>query len=243
MGFSQARMLEQLAIFFSSLSSQPREQTCIFCVSCIGRQILYHQRHPGSPTWRINPLQFIFVQGTSHSNATSHGSPGAHTRSYQIPERVVLGGSAGSPPQSLFKLAHCPLLAICTPASESCKLSPKRTTIPGAEYWTSREATRPREGCSQHLGRQPAWGPGPWPTKGRQLVYLLLKDLIKMDQLESEAVAVYRWRVGWEQERLSGNEDSIRWLLPLPSLRDNISHLCLRNLAQNLFMCFSLFSR
>jgi hypothetical protein len=46
-----------------------------------------------------------------------------------------------------------------------------------------------------------------------------------MDQLESEAVDVYRWGVGWEQEGLSGNKDSIRRLLPHPSLRDNISFL------------------
>ena len=37
-GISQARILEQIAIFFSRGSSQTRDQTC---VSCIGRQILY----------------------------------------------------------------------------------------------------------------------------------------------------------------------------------------------------------
>ena len=35
----QARMLEWVAISFSRGYSRPRDQTC---VSCIGRQILYH---------------------------------------------------------------------------------------------------------------------------------------------------------------------------------------------------------
>ena len=29
---------------------QPRNWTCITCVSCIGKQVLYHWHHPGSPT-------------------------------------------------------------------------------------------------------------------------------------------------------------------------------------------------
>ena len=38
-GFSQARMLEWVAISFSGGSSQPRDRTCVLF---IGRQILYH---------------------------------------------------------------------------------------------------------------------------------------------------------------------------------------------------------
>ena len=36
LGIFQARLLERVAI------SQPRDQTRVSCVSCIGRQILYH---------------------------------------------------------------------------------------------------------------------------------------------------------------------------------------------------------
>ena len=42
-GISQARILEGVAISSSRGSSQPRDQTCISCVSCIGRQVLYHR--------------------------------------------------------------------------------------------------------------------------------------------------------------------------------------------------------
>ena len=40
-GIFQARILEQVAIPFRG-SSWPRDWICIFCLSCIGRQILYH---------------------------------------------------------------------------------------------------------------------------------------------------------------------------------------------------------
>ena len=41
-GISQTRILQWVAIPFSRESSQPRDGTHISCVSCIGRQILYH---------------------------------------------------------------------------------------------------------------------------------------------------------------------------------------------------------
>ena len=41
-GIFQARILEWVAISYSRGSSPPRDQTCISCISCIGRQILYH---------------------------------------------------------------------------------------------------------------------------------------------------------------------------------------------------------
>ena len=41
-GVFQARILEQVTISSSRGSSQPRGQTHISCVSCTGRQILYH---------------------------------------------------------------------------------------------------------------------------------------------------------------------------------------------------------
>ena len=41
-GIFQARGLEQLVVSYSRGLSQPKEQTDISCVSCVGRQILYH---------------------------------------------------------------------------------------------------------------------------------------------------------------------------------------------------------
>ena len=48
-GILQARLLEWVAIAFSRRSSRPRYQTRISCSSCIGRRVLYHWHHLGSP--------------------------------------------------------------------------------------------------------------------------------------------------------------------------------------------------
>ena len=40
-GIFQARILKWVAIFFSRGSSRPKGQTCLSCVSCIGKWILY----------------------------------------------------------------------------------------------------------------------------------------------------------------------------------------------------------
>ena len=45
----QTGILEWVAIYYSRGSSQPRDQTRVFCISCIGRQILYYRA-----TWYIN---------------------------------------------------------------------------------------------------------------------------------------------------------------------------------------------
>ena len=45
----QPRILEWVAMPFSRGSSRPRDQTHISYVSCIGKQVLYHWCHLGSP--------------------------------------------------------------------------------------------------------------------------------------------------------------------------------------------------
>ena len=45
-GIFQARILEWVAISYSRRYPQPRDRTQVSCISCIGRQILYH-----SPSW------------------------------------------------------------------------------------------------------------------------------------------------------------------------------------------------
>ena len=44
-GILQARILEWVAISFSRGSSRPRDWTCVSCLSCTGKQILYHLSH------------------------------------------------------------------------------------------------------------------------------------------------------------------------------------------------------
>ena len=56
-GIFQARILEWVAISYSWRSSQPRDRTLVSCVSCVGRWILYHCCHLGSPPWAMNISQ------------------------------------------------------------------------------------------------------------------------------------------------------------------------------------------
>ena len=72
----------------------------------------------------------------------------------------MVGGSAGSPPQSLFKLAQCPLLAICTPASETCKPSHKKDNNSRGrilDFQGGREAQGRRQLASKETASLGAW--------------------------------------------------------------------------------------
>jgi len=48
-GLLQARVLEWVVMPFSRGSSQPRDRTHVSYISCIGRRVLYHEQHLGSP--------------------------------------------------------------------------------------------------------------------------------------------------------------------------------------------------
>ena len=52
----QARKLEGAAVPSSRGSSPPSDQTCVSYISCIGRQVLYHQCHLGRPIILLNTL-------------------------------------------------------------------------------------------------------------------------------------------------------------------------------------------
>ena len=54
-GIFQARILEWGAISSSRGSFWPRDGTCFSHISCIGRQILYHEYHLGNPSVSIVP--------------------------------------------------------------------------------------------------------------------------------------------------------------------------------------------
>ena len=72
MGILQARILEWVAIPFSRGSSQPRDGTCVFYVSCIGRQVLHPLSHMSPVTcallMRITKLRrLLSIPGCCHS--------------------------------------------------------------------------------------------------------------------------------------------------------------------------------
>ena len=65
-GVFQTRILEWIAIAYARGSSQSRDQTCITCVSWIGRQIT--PVPPGRPT-----LNFTELPGGKYSQVGSYG--------------------------------------------------------------------------------------------------------------------------------------------------------------------------
>ena len=67
-------ILERVVIPSSRESSQPRDQICISYVSCIGRQVLYHFRHLGSP--------FIILR--FYSSCTSWPNNVFYSESFQV---------------------------------------------------------------------------------------------------------------------------------------------------------------
>ena len=55
----QARTRECIAISLSRESSRPRSRTRVFYVSCIGRWVLYHWCHLGSPYIYMNMYMYM----------------------------------------------------------------------------------------------------------------------------------------------------------------------------------------
>ena len=100
-GISQARILEWIAIFFPRGSSQPRDLTCI---SCISGQILYHWA-----TWEAllilscgNLLNFLFLQSS--------------LKSFYWEERSYSASNASCQKQDLRRICFrkpCPHFMVC----------------------------------------------------------------------------------------------------------------------------------
>ena len=89
-GILQARILKWVAISFSRGSSWPRDQTRLSCIFCIGRWVLYHQSHLGSPH-----CYFSSIQSLSHVRLFA--THGLGCKAYQTPLSFTIS-------QSLCKL-------------------------------------------------------------------------------------------------------------------------------------------
>ena len=61
-GISQARILVWVAISYSRSSFRPRDWTCVSCISCIGRKVLYH-----CTTWKTQNQDEKKSKSQSHS--------------------------------------------------------------------------------------------------------------------------------------------------------------------------------
>ena len=59
-GYSRHEYWSWAAMPSTRGSSQPRDRTWVFYVSCIGKQILYHQHHLRSPNFLLYPRHFAY---------------------------------------------------------------------------------------------------------------------------------------------------------------------------------------
>ena len=75
---SQTRILGWVAISFSRGSFQPRDRTCISCISCIGRQILYHWTTWES-WWFLSRWE---IENTSDTGQHKHYEVASHTHTH-----------------------------------------------------------------------------------------------------------------------------------------------------------------
>ena len=66
-GIFQARILEWVAISYSRGSSWLRDRTRVSCISCFGRQILYHYHQSFPPIWQPS----FYLQAGKWKNLTS----------------------------------------------------------------------------------------------------------------------------------------------------------------------------
>ena len=80
MGFFMG-ILEWIAMPSSRGSSLLRDGSCVSYISCIGRRVLYHQHHPGSPEFTV---QFSSVQSLSHVRLFATSWTAAHQASLSI---------------------------------------------------------------------------------------------------------------------------------------------------------------
>ena len=85
-GILQARTLEWVAISFSRGSSRSRDCTHRSSISCIGRLVLHHQRHPGGPRTITSALKDGVTFGDHSLEVPPESRP---------PETQHLTGSGG----------------------------------------------------------------------------------------------------------------------------------------------------
>ena len=99
-GTSQARILEWVAISSSRVSSPPRDRTRVSCVSCIGRQILYH-----CATWEalraalivLLSFELIFVTSMSWTSQVALMVKNPHANAGDTGDMGLISGLGRSP--------------------------------------------------------------------------------------------------------------------------------------------------
>ena len=134
----QGRILGWVAISYSRRSFWPRDRNCVFCISCIGRQILYHWA-----TWESRQLTFIGAYYIHYSNSFD---PSKKLREYILFSSVQFSRSVMSdslrPHEPQHARPPCPsptpgVYPNSCPPSRSCHPTISSSVIPFSSYLQS----------------------------------------------------------------------------------------------------------
>ena len=140
MGFFRARILEWVVISSSRGSSWPGDQTCISCISLIGRWILYHSttslKENGGDIIRQDQMlgvKFRSVQSLSRVQLFATPWTAAHQASLSI-----TNSQSPPKPMSIKSVTPCNHLILC------CPLLLLPSTFPRIRVFSNESAVRIR---------------------------------------------------------------------------------------------------
>ena len=88
---SQARILERVVMSSSRRPSWPRDGTWVSYISCIGRWVLYHSCHLGSPGTFLSPLKDLLypLAATPHSRSPAMWKSLSHVQLFVMPWSIL----------------------------------------------------------------------------------------------------------------------------------------------------------
>ena len=132
-GFLQARKVEWVAISFSRSSSRTRDWTC---VSCVGRQILYHWATRETPTKDAHAL---FPRTCKYVHLTGQKGPGSVIKLRTLRWKIIVD-YLGSP-DVIMKI-------FIKGMQEGERQKKMWTQRPGLEYWAMQMGAKE---CRQYL--------------------------------------------------------------------------------------------
>ena len=172
-GISQARILEWVAIFFSRGSSQPRDRTWVFNISCISRWVLYH--------WATRKARCMCLEKKNvkcclvSSTLRLRSKENRNKQTEKVPKELLTCRSPAPIPDSIFRLRTHWLKSQLIPkeegphsitASTRCNIFPNAPpngtlSIYSADNPRGMQNTQTSGGL-EDTGPELAWTPGTW---------------------------------------------------------------------------------
>ena len=140
-GMLQTRILEWVSMPSSRGCFQSRDRTCISYVSHIGRRVLYHSRHLGSPVVQLLSHVWLFATPWTAARRTSLSL----TVSWSLPKFMAI--QSVIPFNHLILCCPLPLLPSIFPSIKVFSIE-SVLHIRWAKYWSFSSSISPSSGYS-----------------------------------------------------------------------------------------------